>query len=64
MTDIRQAKIGDALRWAWMGRWTYGFIHDIFPGGYVVDHHGKYVELTVEKLIKCQAVVTPRGLCE
>ena len=64
MTDIRQAKIGDTIRWAYMGLWTHGFVHDVFPGGYIIDHHGKMRELSVEKLINCQAVVTRGGLCE
>jgi hypothetical protein len=64
MTDIRQAKIGDTVRWIRFGRWAHGLIHDVYPGGYIIDCGGKCIPLSVEKLINCQACVTARGLCE
>jgi hypothetical protein len=64
VTDIRQAKIGDSVRWLRLGLWAVGQIHDIYPGGYIIDYNGKCISLSVEKLINCQAIVTRGGLCE
>jgi hypothetical protein len=72
MTDIRNAKRGDNVRWIRFGRWSHGQIMDVMPPmnkgesvrGFIIDCGGKCIPLSIETLINCQAIASPRGCGE